>query len=187
MLARIAFSAQVTSVSRPIVFIDFEASALLDESWPIEVGYASSTGQQDAFLIARDKSWSLEQWDRRSEAVHGISLADLECGLEATEALTRLEDGVGDALVVCDAPEFDNFWLNRLADAAGRPPAFVIRDWCDVLPTGQSLEQLAALTDAARKAEKVRHRALPDARVLRAIWQASWVRAGADWAPAEFE
>jgi hypothetical protein len=168
-------------MQRPIVFIDFEASALFDASWPIEVGYASSHGGEDGFLIARDPSWSLEQWDRRSEAVHGISLADLEHGLEASAALTRLEDGVGDALVVCDAPAFDNFWLGRLAEAAGRPSKIVIRDWCDVLPTAQSSAELAALSKAARAEEKVRHRALPDARVLRAIWQASWAKAGAEW------
>lgn len=183
MLARMSRRAQVTSVPRPIVFIDFEASALLDASWPIEVGYASSAGEEDGFLIARDASWSLEQWDRRSEAVHGISLADLEHGLSPSEALARLEGGVRDALVVCDAPAFDNFWLHRLADAAGRQPAFIIRDWCDVLPTGQSPEELAELTDTARAKEKVRHRALPDARVLRAIWAASWARAGKGWAP----
>ena len=43
-------------MQRPIVFIDFEASALFDASWPIEVGYASSHGGEDGFLIARDPS-----------------------------------------------------------------------------------------------------------------------------------
>jgi hypothetical protein len=170
------------AVKQQIVFLDFEASGLFGRSWPIEVGYASSCGKEDSFLLARHPAWSLEDWDRKSAQVHGISLEDLDAeGLEASVALARLEAGIGDAIVVSDAPAFDNYWLGRLADAAGRPARFVIRDWTEVLPTAQTQRDHNAIAAKARKGEAHLHRAGPDARVMRQIWQDSWAQADAAW------
>lgn len=170
-------------MTQPIVFLDFEASGLFGRTWPVEAGYATSSGLEDAFLIARHETWSLEDWDRKSAQIHGISLEDLAAeGLSADVALARLEAGISDALVVSDAPDFDNHWLGMLAEATGRKAGFTIRDWTIVLPTAQSPEDLGALLARARAQETRLHRAAADARVMRAVWKASWEKANAEWA-----
>jgi len=167
-------------MSPKIVFVDFEASGLGGESWPIEVGYAASTGEEDAFLLSRHADWSLEAWDRRAEQVHGISVADLEGGLEPQAALERLAPLKG-LLVVSDAPAFDNFWLDRLAAAAGALALFVVSDWEEILPSGQSKRERDALFAAARAKEQRHHRAAVDSRVMREVWRASWAKAQEGW------
>lgn len=170
-------------MTQPIVFLDFEASGLFGRTWPVEAGYASSGGGEDAFLIARHESWSLADWDRKSAQIHGISLEDLAAeGLAADVALARLEAGVGDALVVSDAADFDNHWLGMMAEAVGRPARFEVRDWNVVLPTGQSYEDRKPLFAEARSHERRLHRAAADARVMRAVWKASWEMANGAWA-----
>jgi DNA polymerase III subunit epsilon len=169
-------------VKQQIVFLDFEASGLFGRSWPIEAGYASSCGKEDSFLLARHADWSLEDWDRKSAQIHGISLEDLAAeGLAAKVALARLEEGIGDAIVVSDAPAFDNYWLDRLAEAAGRPARFVVRDWNEVLPTAQSEADREAIVARARAAERHLHRAGPDSRVMRNVWAMSWEKEDAEW------
>jgi hypothetical protein len=169
-------------VTTSIVFLDFEASSLAAESWPVEVGYAAADGAEDAFLVARHRDWSMEHWDRNSANLHGISLADLdEFGVSAEAAIDRLAEKLGNAIVVSDAPEFENHWLRRMSTAAGKPTPFVVQDWEEYLPAGQSHEERAELFSVERKKEGVRHRALPDSRVMRAVWRASWARAQADW------
>jgi hypothetical protein len=169
-------------VTTSIVFLDFEASSLDAESWPVEVGYAGACGAEDAFLLSRHGEWSMEHWDRNSANLHGISPADLdEFGIAPEAAIDRLAAKLGGAIVVSDAPEFENHWLRRISAAAGRPPPFVVQDWETFLPAGQSQAERDALLIDARSQEGVRHRAGPDARVMRAVWRASWARAQADW------
>jgi hypothetical protein len=169
-------------VKQSIVFLDFEASGLLGPTWPVEVGYASSCGCEDAFLLARQQEWSLAGWDRNAAQLHGISLDDLdERGLAPEAALGRLDRALEDKIVVSDAPDFDNFWLDRIAEAAGRPAGFRIADWESVLPSAQSREERAALIHSARARERQIHRAGADARVMRAVWRASWEKARAEW------
>jgi hypothetical protein len=169
-------------VTTALVFLDFEASSLDDESWPVEVGYAASDGAEDGFLVARHRDWSMEHWDRNSANLHGISLADLdESGISAAAAVDRLAAKLSNTIVVSDAPAFENHWLRRMSTAAGKPTPFVVQDWEEYLPAGQTHEERAALFSVEREKEGVRHRALPDARVMRAVWRASWAQAQADW------
>jgi DNA polymerase III epsilon subunit-like protein len=125
----------------------------------------------------------MADWDRNSAQIHGISLEDLAAeGIAADVALARLEAGIGDAMVVSDAPAFDNHWLSMIADAAGRSAKFEVRDWTLVLPTAQTDADRAALFAEARAHEPRLHRAAADARVMRAVWKASWDKANAEWA-----
>ncbi len=165
-----------------IVFLDFEASSLGDESWPVEVGYAGACGLEDAFYLSRHSDWSMEHWDRNSATIHGISLADLdEFGVEPAVAIDRLAE-LGNAVVVSDAPEFENHWLRRISAAAGRPMPFVVKDWESVLPSGQSQDERKQLLAEARRRAGAHHRAGVDARIMRDVWRASWDRAHAAWA-----
>jgi hypothetical protein len=182
ILARLGPTAQEKAVTPKIVFLDFEASGLFGETWPIEVGYAASCGDEDDFLLSRQPDWSLEQWDTRSQQIHGISLADLEeNGVDPATALARLRR-VKDAVVVSDAPDFENFWLGKIAEAAGMEAPFKVVDWESVLPSDQTREERDTLLARARAGEQHRHRAAADARIMRAVWRASWAKAHEAWA-----
>ncbi|MGE3303359.1 MAG: hypothetical protein AB7M12_09620 [Hyphomonadaceae bacterium] len=157
-----------------LIFVDFEASSLTQESWPIEAGYAADTGEEDAFLLRRQPGWSLEHWDRWAAVLHGISLADLDAeGISPQAALRRLAP-LKTAMVVSDAPEYDGYWLGRIAEAAGEPAPFVVSDWDRVLPSDLSRETRDALLADARAEAGRHHRAGPDSKIMRAVWRAAW-------------
>jgi hypothetical protein len=105
---------------------------------------------------------------------------DFDDGLYPKAALVRLET-LKDAIIVSDAPAFDNFWLGRLAAAAGAPAPFAVTDWEEILPSGQTHGERQALLATARADEPRRHRAAADARVMRAVWRASWAKAQESW------
>lgn len=103
------------------VFIDFEASSLAPKSWPIEVGIAWVDNGQvaaDAKLIRPDPSWSVDDWHPESEAVHGIPRKALNAAEPADSVAMWLRDKLDGKLVVSDAPEFDQRWLDRLMKTA---------------------------------------------------------------------
>lgn len=67
----------------PLVVMDFEASALTLDSYPIEVGVAIATTPSSSIetwssLIAPAPDWDLaSHWDPDAERIHGISRWDL--------------------------------------------------------------------------------------------------------------
>lgn len=105
-----------------LTFIDFEASGLGPDSWPIEIGCAwISDGAPKArtSLIRPRPEWSLEAWDLQSAAIHGITLETLAAAPEADAVVAAFMSTLDGATLVSDAPEFDQFWLDRLLDRAG--------------------------------------------------------------------
>ncbi|MGM0855899.1 MAG: integrase arm-type DNA-binding domain-containing protein [Pseudomonadota bacterium] len=111
-----------------ITFIDIEASGLKQpDSYPIEIGWADTLGNSDAFLICPLPHWTY--WDETAESLHGITREQLQDeGISVDEAVKRLEEMLGDKSVFCDALAFDDFWLNRLFKAARIEPSFQLAD-----------------------------------------------------------
>lgn len=63
-----------------LMALDFEASSLSAESWPIDVGISWIEGNQVqtwSSLIRPASVWERADWSKQSEAVHGISMSDL--------------------------------------------------------------------------------------------------------------
>ncbi|MBU2359980.1 MAG: hypothetical protein KKB02_13795 [Alphaproteobacteria bacterium] len=63
------------------VFVDFEASSLDADSWPIEVGVAwisDGTVHSWSSLIRPETHWKRSAWSAASAQVHGITLSDLD-------------------------------------------------------------------------------------------------------------
>lgn len=147
-----------------IAFLDFEASGLSQASWPIEWGLARSDRPVASGLIAPAATWSEAAWSHRSAAIHKIPRESLAFGDSPERALARLEAAARDALVFSDAPDFDNFWLARLAEAAGRPAAFGVLDWALALGPALRHPQFAAVLESAQARAPRTHRAGPDAR-----------------------
>lgn len=101
-----------------LLFLDFEASSLEADSWPIEVGVARINNghvHHASHLIRPHPSWNPEAWSLASQAVHGITRAQLqEHGTAAPDAAAWTLDTMAGMLVVSDNPGFETMWLKRL-------------------------------------------------------------------------
>jgi hypothetical protein len=107
-------------------FIDLEASSLGSASFPTEIGWAvvREDGSIDsgACLIRPTARWMVHSnaWSAASERLTGITkeLLDRE-GSAPRDAIRRFLETVGNRELFSDEPDYDNHWLNMLADAAG--------------------------------------------------------------------
>ena len=178
-----------TAVSAGILFVDFEASSLEPGGFPIEIGWCDAEGQGEAHLIRPAPGWTA--WSATSQGIHGITPERLRAEGELVEVVARRTASAFSpkrALVLSDAPPFDQAWLDRLFIAGG------IRMRGRLLGLWQALRRIAADTlreagvpDAAapgllrevgegvRRADAARgpvvHRALADARRSAALWR----------------
>lgn len=147
------------------IFIDFEASGLGPQSWPVEIGLSWIEGADVrtwSSLIRPELSWSMEAWDPVSAEVHGIPLDELTrapaAGMVAAEA-AKLISG---KTVCSDAPKYDEIWARRLFLEGAQPVSLRIFDICSAfehvlsgMGMDQAYEKLARLPAP--------HRAGPDA------------------------
>ena len=166
------------------VFLDFEASSLNADGFPVEVAWVFEDGRSESHLIRPAPGWT--DWDGEAEAVHGVSREQLaEEGADHADVAARmLEQLSGHALYVT-APSWDGQWLSLLLRAAGLPRhALRLRksdlahreaalDILEVIGVGEDAEALAAaLIDQARGnvlPERPVHRALADAEAERQV------------------
>ena len=165
-------------------FLDFEASSLSDDGYPIEVGWVFEDGRTEAHLIKPAADW--QDWDAEAEALHHISRAMLQTGTPHDAVAHRMLDVLSDQTVYASAPSWDGKWLSVLLRAAGLPRhALRLKDSdeahfeaaADVLrplvPPGRLDAVVAEIIDKARATvsqEPVRHRALEDAERERQLW-----------------
>ncbi len=168
------------------VFLDFEASSLNDEGYPIEVGWVFEDGRSEAYLIKPAVKWT--DWDASAEALHRISRARLEAEGTAHDVVAqRLLDTLGDHIVYASAPSWDGKWLSVLLRGAGLPRhALRLKDtdeahWEaaeEMLRPAIAAEKLgaaiAAIIERARDeaGSEPTHRAVEDAERERQIWLA---------------
>lgn len=156
----------------PVVAIDFEASSLDADSYPIEVGIARWRGPEERIetwstLIRPPAEWRSRRWSLASQEIHGIRPEDLEGGIDPVDALRRLNSLAG-RMTFCDGGQSDLRWLGGLEDAAGIDATFLLRD-ADALGSilhARRWRRMARWLDRA----KARHRAADDAeRIIRAL------------------
>lgn len=115
--------------------LDFEASSLAMESYPIEVGITvgariGNDPERWSTLIRPTNEWLTNgEWDQEAQAVHGIAREELGEGLSARLTMEELNARVpAGVIVLCDGGAYDPMWLRRLACAAGVKPAFHLWD-----------------------------------------------------------
>lgn len=70
-------------------------------------------------MIEPRANWPLDDWSDASAMVHGISQRELETAEDADSVVGWLLETVDDRVLVSDAPEFDQRWLNRLLGEQG--------------------------------------------------------------------
>jgi hypothetical protein len=167
------------------VFLDFEASSLSRQSYPIEVGWAGEDASQEEHLIRPAEGWT--DWDASAEAIHGISRETLETRGEAHDQVARrLLETLGVHDVYVTAPSWDGMWLSRLLRGAGLPRHAMRLKEAEEAHIGAALDALGAGPDdphallaavdflaQARGALAARppvHRALADAMLERDVF-----------------
>ncbi|PAU73988.1 hypothetical protein [Halomonas salipaludis] len=154
-------SSNIPSPIPLITFLDIEAPGLQQpDSYPIEVGWADTLGNSDAFLVFPIDTWS--HWDGDAAALHGIPRSQLlEEGITVVDAACRLNSMLGVEKVFCDALAFDGFWLDRLFEAAEVEPSFQLADVYQLygeLGAQRAEQMISVLGDI-----QARHRARKDA------------------------
>ncbi len=176
-----------------IHFIDFEASGLGPDSYPIQVGWCDASGRGEEFLIRPETDWTY--WDYNAEAVHGLTQGDLEInGRPAEEVARRLAQVVGNCATYSDAPGFDRNWLDILLGAGGIQAHVWLTDISEAYIRASNLiyddlvdegvDRETGYGDRARRQREIiaaaiaeedargprRHRALADAQALQRTW-----------------
>jgi hypothetical protein len=176
-----------------IVFVDFEASSLGKRGFPIEVGWTTDTGLEEAHLIHPAPGW--EEWSADAAQIHGLSLDYLRRdGIPHYVVARRMVEVLSGHLLYASAPSWDGQWLSRLLRAAGLPRhALRLRDTEEArraaalealkrarLPQHVQEELLAdvlAWVQQEAKGRQPAHRALGDARQELWLWRAVQRRA----------
>ena len=161
-------SGTMQAPSRPLLFLDFEASSLSLNSWPVEIGYAwfaDGGVASRALVIAPRADWALADWSEASARVHGIALEAALAGATA-DAVSAETDAFAHFEVVSDNAAWEQRWLDRLRDGRPRievrPLRAVVRE---------RLHDYAA-SEVARTLlrDPSPHRAGPDAARLASAW-----------------
>jgi hypothetical protein len=145
--------------------LDFEASGLSKESYPIEVGL--SNGEVNfGSLIKPLPDW--KHWCEKAESIHNIKREFLLTeGEQAFAIANRLNNLIQYDEVYCDSLEWDGFWLNVLFSSAGLTPYFKLKDVRELLQEGTKITQyLAIKKDLEDSGLYTLHRALDDARLI---------------------
>lgn len=154
----------------PLVVIDFEATALTLESYPIEVGIARIENEDCPIvswssLIAPAPSWDLKsQWDPDAQRVHGITRWQLRDGADPAHVMRELNRRARNGGTVwCDGGHYDAYWLQTLAAAAGVEPEFELGDIDQLLV---QYPEAKSAYDRALQGSMPPHRAGADAHRL---------------------
>lgn len=115
-----------------LFYIDFEASSLSRESWPIEIGMAWIEGpgvQLWSTLIRPDVSWDLDDWSLRSAEVHNIPYDELMAAPRAADVAREVRARLQGKTPVSDNTEFEQRWMNKLLGLVDTPsPEFLDYD-----------------------------------------------------------
>jgi hypothetical protein len=168
------------------VFLDFEASSLGKQGFPIEVAWVFESGEAESHLIRPAPKWT--DWDPRAEAIHGLARETLAADGESHDSVARrMIEALSGHDLYASAPSWDGKWLSALLRAAGLPRhALRLRD--SELAQRESARQiLSGLLDPEalrghvdslvarirmQDVGRVKHRALDDAEQERQRWLA---------------
>ncbi|VOH53591.1 hypothetical protein MIJ3_00023 [Pseudomonas phage vB_PaeM_MIJ3] len=120
----------IYSKLKDIIIIDVEASG----SYPIEIGFITSSGKIESNLIRRHHSWL--SWDYRAERkVHKISKSMLSShGISVRNACTWLNESLCGKTVYSDCAQNDNKWLRALFSAGNCGQNFRVLDTNNLMP-----------------------------------------------------
>jgi len=149
--------------------IDLEASGFGSQSYPIEVGFALSTGRLECTLIRPEPSWV--HWDESAYAVHGITRELLLAfGKPVDQVAHWLNRQLKDTTIYSDAWAHDYAWLAILFDAANTTPSFKLDHLARIMPECESARWNQLHQEIELELGLKRHRASNDAVMLQRTW-----------------
>ncbi|MBK5417724.1 3'-5' exonuclease [Pseudomonas sp. TH31] len=144
-------------IERPTHFIDFEASGIAPDSYPIEVAVVFPGGEYQA-LIKPASYW--DHWSYDAQDMHQITREQLvnegSPAIQVAERMNELFDGK----ILCSDNPADCYWLDVLYEAAGIEATF------EVKPIESFVGREAASEILRRVPVRKGHRALLDAHAL---------------------
>lgn len=106
--------------------IDFEASSLCQNSYPIEVAWGSSRETVTAFLLNPDKMTGWTDWSSKSFEFHNIQRKELlENGEDPKRVAEIIVKDLAGKSVYSDEPRFDTMWKDRLLTDTGYDPSVI--------------------------------------------------------------
>lgn len=169
----------VMSHSLP-VFLDFEASSLSHNSYPIEVAWSDEQGQLQSYLIKPEDDWT--DWDSFAEqAIHHISRVQLHNeGHSAEFVAAKMRQQLSGKMVYVADPTFDQMWCEKLFNSQGDSATIPFRfaGFQEALLRHFDVKdlpdetQLIAIQTEIRNAIGSRHRAAADVQYLRDVYKA---------------
>jgi hypothetical protein len=142
-------STDLRQQARMKVFLDFEASSLSRQSYPIEVAWVFQDGRSESHLIAPAPGW--EDWSETAEGIHGISRDLLLNEGEPHDAVAnRMVEALGGHDLFASAPSWDGKWMSYLLRTSGLPRhTLKLRDTVEALRE-TATEILKPILSAAR-------------------------------------
>ena len=144
-------------MARPSFFIDFEASGIAPDSYPIEVAVVSSDTSFSS-LIKPARYWT--HWSFDAQDMHGLSQDHLLEQGDPADVVARHMNQLFSGQVLCSDSPQDGFWLDVLYEAADLMPTFELKP-LEVLVGREAASDIYRLLPTTR-----RHRALHDATAL---------------------
>lgn len=111
-------------VERPSFFIDFEASGIAPDSYPIEVAVVSSETSFSS-LIKPVRYWT--HWSFDAQDMHGLTQDHLlQEGDTPVAVATNMNQLFSGHVLCSDSPQ-DSFWFDVLFEAADLMPTFELK------------------------------------------------------------
>lgn len=163
-------------VTPPPLFIDFEASDLGQQGYPIEIGWADPNGDAAGYLIRPAANWFSRPWSEKAQALHGIERATItKFGMAPDIAAHLLSRAASGRRLYSDDVGHDECWLALLLDAAKVTRTSDLKIWCANILFRDLARQhdipLEPVEALARAGCPAVHRAEYDARHLAAIYR----------------
>lgn len=155
----------------PTFFVDFEASGIAPDSYPIEVAVVSSDITFHALIRPMDY-WLF--WSFDAQDMHGISREDLHRDGTATVVLAARLNQLFSGQVLCSDSPQDGFWFDTLYEAVGLEPSFKLQP-LEIFVGREAASEIYRYLPARKH-----HRALPDAQALMAAYATFCKRSEAD-------
>ncbi|BCO32056.1 hypothetical protein TspCOW1_21590 [Thiohalobacter sp. COW1] len=110
-------------------FLDFEASSLGVNSYPIQVAWSRPEGDIECWLISPAGIPEWDDWDPNAQAVHQIRREQLlEHGQPPAWVAARMNDQLAGQVVYAGAA-YDSLWLQTLFEFAEQAPRFALGDY----------------------------------------------------------
>ena len=158
------------------LFLDFEASSLSAQSYPIEVAWSRSDGSIENYLISPAGIEAWDDWSVLSEKVHGISRPELLLHGKSPDWICNLmNQQLTGQVVYTDNPVYDGRWLEELFSVSNGCRLEFRLELVDEVLFGKrnsgpvsvtAFREIRAMKDEARRRVGGQHRARLDVQYL---------------------